>query len=56
MKLSERKEVLEKSGLCLFCLKHAAERSWSAMGEEASPSLDVRKPAAMGSIPLVYTS
>jgi hypothetical protein len=23
--LSERKEVLEKSGLCLFCLKHAAE-------------------------------
>ncbi len=25
MKLSERKEVLEKSGLCLFCLKHAAE-------------------------------
>ncbi len=25
MKLSERKEVLKKSGLCLFCLKHAAE-------------------------------
>jgi hypothetical protein len=25
MKLSERKEVLEKSGLGLFCLKHAAE-------------------------------
>ncbi len=25
MELSERKEILEKSGLCLFCLKHAAE-------------------------------
>jgi hypothetical protein len=25
MELGERKEVLEKSGLCLFCLKHAAE-------------------------------
>ncbi len=25
MGLSERREVLEKSGLCLFCLKHAAE-------------------------------
>jgi hypothetical protein len=25
MKLSDRKEILEKSGLCLFCLKHAAE-------------------------------
>jgi hypothetical protein len=25
MKLSERKEILEKSGLCLFCLKHTAE-------------------------------
>jgi hypothetical protein len=25
MKLSERKEILKKSGLCLFCLKHAAE-------------------------------
>jgi hypothetical protein len=25
MELSGRKEVLEKSGLCLFCLKHAAE-------------------------------
>ncbi len=23
--LAERKEVLEKSGLCMFCLKHAAE-------------------------------
>jgi hypothetical protein len=23
--LSERKEVVEKSGLCTFCLKHAAE-------------------------------
>jgi hypothetical protein len=23
--LSERREVLEKSGLCMFCLKHAAE-------------------------------
>jgi hypothetical protein len=25
MNLSERREVLEKSGLCMFCLKHAAE-------------------------------
>ncbi len=25
MELSERKEILKKSGLCLFCLKHAAE-------------------------------
>jgi hypothetical protein len=25
MELNERKEILEKSGLCLFCLKHAAD-------------------------------
>jgi hypothetical protein len=25
MELCERKEILEKSGLCLFCLKHTAE-------------------------------
>jgi hypothetical protein len=25
MSLGRRKEVLEKSGLCMFCLKHAAE-------------------------------
>jgi hypothetical protein len=23
--LAERRDVLEKSGLCMFCLKHAAE-------------------------------
>ncbi len=25
LNLSERKEVLKRSGLCLYCLKHAAE-------------------------------
>ncbi len=46
MELSERKEVLEKSGLCLFCLKHAAD--WSAMDEGASPSPGACKPDVMG--------
>ncbi len=49
MELSERKEVLEKSGLCLFCLKHAAELE--CYGEEVSLSPGARKPDAMGSTP-----
>jgi hypothetical protein len=37
MKLSERKEVLEKSGLCLFCLKHAAELKCYRRGGLSKP-------------------
>jgi hypothetical protein len=37
MKLSERKEVLEKSGLCLFCLKHAAELECYGQGGLSKP-------------------
>jgi hypothetical protein len=43
MKLSERKEVLEKSGLCLFCLKHAAELECYGRG-----GLSKRKCARVG--------
>jgi hypothetical protein len=37
MKLSERKEVLEKSGLCLFCLKHVAELECYGLGGLSKP-------------------
>jgi hypothetical protein len=37
MKLSERKEVLKKSGLCLFCLKHAAELECYGQGGFSKP-------------------
>jgi hypothetical protein len=37
MGLSERKEVLEKSGLCLFCLKHAAELECYGQGGLSKP-------------------
>jgi hypothetical protein len=37
MKLSERKEILEKSGLCLFCLKHAAELGCYGWGGLSKP-------------------
>jgi hypothetical protein len=37
MKLSERKEILEKSGLCLFCLKHAAELECYRRGGLSKP-------------------
>jgi hypothetical protein len=37
MKLSERKEILEKSGLCLFCLRHAAELEWYGRGGLSKP-------------------
>ncbi len=37
MKLSERKEILEKSGLCLFCLKHAAELECYGRGGLSKP-------------------
>ncbi len=35
--LSERKEVLEKSGLCTFCLKHAAELECYGRGGMSKP-------------------
>jgi hypothetical protein len=54
MKLSERKEVLEKSGLCLFCLKHAAELECYGRGGLSKPKC--ARAAAMGSTPLAYTS
>ncbi len=37
MGLSERKEILEKSGLCLFCLKHAAELECYGRGGLSKP-------------------
>ncbi len=37
MELSVRKEVLEKSGLCLFCLKHAAELECYGRGGLSKP-------------------
>ncbi len=35
--LAERKEVLEKSGLCMFCLKHAAELECCGKGSMSKP-------------------
>ncbi len=35
--LMERKEVLEKSGLCMFCLKHAAELECYGKGGLSKP-------------------
>jgi hypothetical protein len=37
MGLSERREVLEKSGLCMFCLKHAAELECYGRGGLSKP-------------------
>jgi hypothetical protein len=37
MGLSERKEVVEKSGLCTFCLKHAAELDCYGRGGMSKP-------------------
>ncbi len=37
MEPSERKEILEKSGLCLFCLKHAAELECYGRGGLSEP-------------------
>ncbi len=37
MKLGERREVLEKSGLCMFCLKHAAELECYGQGGLSKP-------------------
>ncbi len=37
MGLGKRKEVLEKSGLCLFCLKHVAEQECYGRGGLSKP-------------------
>jgi hypothetical protein len=37
MRLGKRKEILEKSGLCLFCLKHAAELECYGRGGLSKP-------------------
>jgi hypothetical protein len=37
MELAERREVLEKSGLCMFCLKHAAELERYGRGGLSKP-------------------
>jgi hypothetical protein len=37
LNLSERKEVLKKSGLCLYCLKHAAEVECYGQGSFSKP-------------------
>jgi hypothetical protein len=54
MRLDERKEVLKKSGLCLFCLKHVAEVECYGQGSFSSPS--AHKPAVTGSTRQVCTS
>ncbi len=35
--LSERRKVLEESGLCMYCLKHAAELECYGRGGPAKP-------------------
>jgi hypothetical protein len=35
--LAERRDVLEKSGLCTFCLKHAAELECYGRGGLSKP-------------------
>jgi hypothetical protein len=37
LRLNERREVLEKSGLCTFCLKHAAELECYGQGGMSKP-------------------
>jgi hypothetical protein len=37
MELNEKKEILRKSGLCLFCLKHAAEVECYGQGSFSKP-------------------
>jgi hypothetical protein len=37
MELDERKEILKKSGLCLFCLKHAVEVECYGQGSFSKP-------------------
>jgi hypothetical protein len=37
MEMGERKEILKKSGLCLFCLKHAVEVECYAQGSFSKP-------------------
>ncbi len=37
MKLAERREVVERSGLCTFCLRHAAELECYAKGGVSKP-------------------
>jgi hypothetical protein len=39
MELGERKEILKKSGLCLFCLKHAAEVECYGQGSFSKPAV-----------------
>jgi hypothetical protein len=52
--LSERKEVLEKSGLCTFCLKHAAELECYGWGGLSKPRCT--QPGCDGSTPPACTS
>ncbi len=52
--LAERREVLEKSGLCMFCLKHASELE--CYGGGACPSPGAHNPDAMGSTHPACTS
>ncbi len=37
LKLAERRDVLEKSGLCMFCLKHSAELDCYGRGGLSKP-------------------
>jgi hypothetical protein len=45
--LAERRDVLEKSGLCTFCLKHSAE--FECYGRGGCPNPDAPVADVMGS-------
>jgi hypothetical protein len=51
--LAERREVLEKSGLCTFCLKHSAELECYGRGGLSKPRCTT--PGATGSTHLAHT-
>jgi hypothetical protein len=51
--LAERRDALEKSGLCMFC--SSTRLNWSAMAREAYPSPGARAPDATGSTHLTCT-
>ncbi len=51
--LDEKRKVLEQSGLCLYCLKHAAELECFGQGGFSKPKC--MRPGAMGSMQWVLT-
>ncbi len=64
--LAERRDTLEKSGLCMFCLKHSAELEcygkgglskprYTCTGWGAYPNPGTHAPGATGSTHLMCT-